>query len=348
MGDRLVAIAMPERRSKSRGVVEQFNTLNITTVPEEYRPILDILQTYFSVRDAQPLDRMSSDQRHRVVEAILRRIQNEREGLERRQSASTESIATNAFLMNRLYYLKEVVAALLGGGLVPEDIDGILTRGERVVCRSMAGLEIRRPVEIAPLFGALQYVLTGPSGEAAWAAATDVSSVSLSNLVCGIGGAPPSLRIDPIVAPLLNLYWGILLRGTPNTPRQLKTIPNIQVALTPLFDRIFGTYVAGNPIFDLVDPPLRTNPAAYTLENALRLYTQNRDNLSALLEYLRARTKVDADAAANYRGGSLDICRICGAGGAAPPGAPVLSPAAIREATSLIVVKMLHKMLTTR
>lgn len=345
MGDHLVAIAMPERRSKSRGVIEQFNTLHIDTVPEEYRPILDILQTYFSVRDAQPLDRMPSDQRHRVVEAILQRIQNEREGLERRQIAGTESLATNAFLVNRLYSLKEVVAALLGGGLIPEDIDGMLARGESIVCRSMASLEIRRPIEIAPLFSALQYILTGPSGEAAWAAATDVSNVPLSSLVCGIGGTPPSLTIDTRLTSLLNLYWAVVLRGDVRRPSDLRTIPDFAARIAPSLLRaiqFIETAAGFRPVYDLVAPPFRDKPTVYTLQNALRLYTTNPTNLSALLQYLSANTQAEADAAAGARIGSLDICRICGA---TAPARPILNPTKVRLAAAYAVALTLRDLL---
>lgn len=343
MGDRLVAIALPERRNKSRGVIEQFNSHNVSQVPVEYRPILDILQTYFSIKDARSLDSMPIEQRHRVIEAILRRIQAEQEGLQLRQSAGTESIATNAFLMNRLYYLKEVVAALLGNGTTPESVDEMMARGERVVCRSMAPLELRRPTNMVHIFSALQYLLTGPEGEARWREQTNIDNVSLLALACRRRPEEDATAIGR----LYNLYWGIILRGIPPTLRDLRRVPNIQAILAPVFDALRARYTAGNLVFDTVHPALEARPAAFTIENALRLYVQRRDNLSALLQYLRARTVGEATAAGDYRGGPLDVCRLCGVPPAPPAGAPLLTPAMVSEATALIVALLFEKMLRT-
>lgn len=343
MGDRLVAIALPERRSKSAGVIEQFNTHNIKTVPEPYQRIVDILQTYFSVRDARPLDEMTVDQRHRVIEAVLRRIQDEREGLERRQIAGTESLATNAFLLNRLYYLKEVVAALLGPGVTPEEVDGMITRGEPIVCRSMAALEIRRPTGILPVFSALQYILTGPSGEANWTRLTDVSNAPLSTITTLIRTPlkPPALNT------LLNLYWAFVLRGDIRKPSDLRKIPDIQVRFAPILNtakNIITSTTAIQRVNELVTNGIRGKRNVYTLDNALRLYTQNPTNLSALLQYLRATTQAEADAAAATRMGSLDICHICGSTSGS---APTLSPPLRRLAAAYMVVLQLEKMLAT-
>ena len=344
MGDNWVAVALPERRKLSAGVIEKFNTLNVAAVPEAYRPVLDILQTYFSVRDAQPLDEMTVDQRHRVIEAVLHRIQDEREGLERRQIAGTESIATNAFLLNRLYYLKEVVAALLGPGVTPEEVDGMITRGEPIVCRSMAALEIRRPTGILPVFSALQYILTGPSGEADWTRLTDVSNAPLSTITTLIRTplTPPALNT------LLNLYWALVLRGDIRKPSDMRKIPTIQALFAPILEEIRSIMASPNPnasaVYALVTDGRRGKRNVYTLDNAIRLYTLNPTNLSALLQYLRATTQAEADAAAGTRMGSLDICHICGSGAGATP---TITPPFRRLAAAYIVALELQKMLAT-
>jgi hypothetical protein len=336
MGDHLIAVALPERRKLSAGVIEKFNSLNIGAVPDAYQPILDILQTYFSVRDALPLDEMTPDQRHRVIEAILRRIQGEREGLERRQIAGTESLATNAFLLNRLYYLKEVVAALLGHGITPEEVDGMIIRGESIVCRSMAGLEIRRPTGISSAFSALQYILTGASGETEWTRLTDVSNVSLSAITCGFKD------------PLLNLYWALVLRGDIRKPSDIRKIPTIQALFAPIMEQVRLQMESAEPniqaVYQLVTEGQRGKRNVYTLDNALRLYTQNPTNLSALLQYLRATTQSDADAAAGTRMGSLDICHICGSTAATTP---TITPPFRRLAAAYVVALELQKMLAT-
>jgi hypothetical protein len=346
MGDNLIVIALPERRDKSRGGLDQFNTFNPTAIPEEYTApaVKPVLETYFSLRGARPLANMTADERHAVIDAILRRIENEQEKLGQRQIAGTESLATNSFYVNRIYYLKEVVAALLGNGITPEEVGGMITRGESITCRSLASLEIRRPTGIAPLFSAIQYIVSGPSGEADWNAHTDVSNVPFSTLACG--STAPFIRY-PLLNSLLNLYWAAVLRGDIQKPSDLRKIPEIRPRLLPILQEITNIMEAGNPSFrttyNLVIDGRRGKRDVYTLDNALQLYTQNPENLSALLQYLRATTKGDADMAASTRIGSLDICRICGTGKTAP----TLGPRSRRLAAAYMVVLELEKMLAT-